>query len=67
MAFRQKLAELTGPSKALRNGVEQPFWSRVWDAMFDRYSGEGGGLRSPEVLGQILQQALDFPRWDPDP
>ena len=65
LAFRQKVAELTGPSRTLPTGVVQPFWSRAWDALFDAFRVEGGGLRSPEVVGEMLQQAVDFPRWSP--
>ena len=38
---------------------------RAWDVLFDAFRVEGGGLRSPEVVGEMLQQAVDFPRWVP--
>ena len=64
LKFRQQLAELKGTAKTVRPGepgqYDQPFWSRVWDEMFDSY----GNLHSPEVLGRILQQHLDLPRYD---
>ena len=67
LTFRQRLAELAGPTKTVKPGspdqFERPFWSQLWDAMFDA----GGGLHSPEELGKILQHHLDFPRWDPPP
>jgi hypothetical protein len=70
-AIRQRLAELEGPSKTIRKGEadehEKPHWSRLWDEMLDADKATGQ-LNSPEVLGKILQEHLDFPRWDaPDP
>lgn len=51
-AFRLKLAHL---------GWEK--WFQVWDVLFD--AGKGlGGLSSPEALGEILQNHLDFPLFD---
>jgi hypothetical protein len=57
--FRQRLAALEGTAKPIRPGFDQPFWSQVWDEMFDA----GEGMHSPEALGKILQHVLDFPRW----
>jgi hypothetical protein len=68
LKFRLKLADLRGTSKTIRPGPdqwEQPFWSRLWDEMFDADVDSPDGLHSPEVLGKILQHVLDFPRWDP--
>jgi hypothetical protein len=61
--FRQKLADLTGPTKTLSTGIEQPFMAQVWDALFD--AGQGDGLHSPEALGKILQELVGFPRRAP--
>ena len=65
LKFRQKLATLKGPSKTQRSGqqdtYEKPFWSQLWDELFDA----SGNLHSPEKIGEILQDHLDFPRWDP--
>jgi hypothetical protein len=61
--FRQKLAEVEGTSRTVDVGArtfEKPFWSRLWDAMFDADSPD---LHSPEVLGWILQHLADFPRF----
>jgi hypothetical protein len=65
LRFRLRIAALTGPGLTIRpggaNSYVKPFWSRVWDQLFD---AEGHSLHSPEILGKILQHALDFPRWD---
>jgi hypothetical protein len=62
--FRQKLAALEGPSKPVHERTpreyQQPFWSRMWDATFDT---SWPNIHSPEVLGRILQELVDFPRW----
>ncbi len=63
--FRQRLADLTGPSKTLPTGVEQPFWSQVWDTIFDGRLEDG--LHSPEALGKILQEHLGYPKRAPKP
>ena len=64
MGFRQKLATVSGPSKTIKAGqadqYEQPFWSQLWDELFDSF----GQVRSPEKLFQILMTHLDFPFWD---
>jgi hypothetical protein len=66
LEFRQKLAELQGPTKTRRSGqrdeYEEPFWAQVWDELFD----DSDNLHSPEEIGKILQRHLDFPRWDPN-
>jgi hypothetical protein len=38
-----------------RTLVDEPFWSQVWDALFDAEDFEHG-LHRPEALGQILQE-----------
>jgi hypothetical protein len=61
--FRLDLANYAdGPGKTFFKGQadewEQPFWSRVWDALFD----EGRrGLHKAEDLNEILMTHLDFP------
>ena len=40
---------------------EKPFWSQVWDELFDA-GGFEEGLHHPEALGRILQEELGFPR-----
>jgi hypothetical protein len=42
---------------------QQPFWSRLWDAMFDTSPTH---VHAPEVVGRILQEVAAFPIWDPD-
>ena len=63
LAFRQKLVELTGPSETIFKGqadeFEKPYWSRLWDEMFDANDAR---LSNPDVLGGILQDHADFPR-----
>ncbi|MDA0159055.1 hypothetical protein OM076_02160 [Solirubrobacter ginsenosidimutans] len=65
LRFRQKLATFEGPTKTQRAGqkdeYEEPMWAQVWDELFD----SSDNLRSPEEIGEILQNHLDFPRWDP--
>jgi hypothetical protein len=66
LEFRQQLAECQGPSKTRRTGqgdaFEEPFWAQVWDELFD----DSDNLHTPEEIGKILQEHLDFPRWDPN-
>jgi hypothetical protein len=65
--FWRELAELQEPTRTRHKGMpnehEQPFWSRMWDAMFDTSSTN---VHAPEVFGRILQEVADFPIWDPD-
>ena len=67
--FREKLLAFQGGSpetvKTNTGDVIKPYWSRVWDHLFDSFNDVG--LHSPEVIGKILQQELDLPRWDPPP
>ena len=65
--FRQRLAELTGTGERIQLGgesVERPFWSRAWEAIFD---DDWPDMHSPEVLGRMLQEIADFPRWISQP
>jgi hypothetical protein len=62
--FRMRLADLTGPGRTVRTDAgeyTEAFWAQVWDEVFD---STDDSLHSTEVLGKILQHALDFPRWD---
>jgi hypothetical protein len=67
LEFRQDLLKAAGPSKTRLAGTdkeyEQPFWSRLWDELFDapRFSG----FHSAEDLFTVLLAHLDFPFWDP--
>lgn len=65
--FWRELAELQGETKTRNEGMvtehQQPFWSRLWDAMFDTSPTH---VHAPEVFGRILQEVADFPIWDPD-
>jgi hypothetical protein len=65
LRFRQKLAAFDGPTRTRRAGeegeYEEPFWAQVWDELFD----SSDNLHSPEEIGEILQNHLDFPRWNP--
>ena len=63
-AFRMRLANYQkGPGKLIRAGqadqYEKPFWSRLWDAMFDEE--RLSGFHDSDELGDILQSHLDFP------
>jgi hypothetical protein len=68
LKFRLKLANVKGPTKTVRPGqedaYEEPMYAQVWDELFD--SGAIGNMHSPEDLGPILQDHLDFPRWVPE-
>jgi hypothetical protein len=64
----ERLAHAPVPSEA--NGpaphrdIPQTVVKRHADqAKFDAQRFEGGGLKSPEVLGMILMVHLDFPAW----
>jgi hypothetical protein len=47
--------------------LEWDKWPRVWDVLFDE-SIQVASLHCPEVLGEILQIHLDFPRFNrPEP
>jgi hypothetical protein len=64
LRFRQRLAQLVGPSVTIGSGPtahEKPFYSQFWDELFDQYEG----MRSPERTGKILQDHGDFPFWTP--
>jgi hypothetical protein len=65
LKFRQELATLDGTGSTVHEGQadvhEEPLWASTWDELFDA----DGNMHSPEELGPILQQYLDFPRWKP--
>jgi hypothetical protein len=64
--FRQQLAAYTQSVRHVPGSdpYDIPLWSAVWDTMFDA-DLRTGTLSSPEVLGKILQDDLDFPMWEP--
>jgi hypothetical protein len=59
LKFRQKLATLQGPSRTMRvlgqPEFEKPFWSRLWDALFDEVHP---AMHQPEKIAPILGQEL---------
>lgn len=57
--FRHLVADATGPERLLSTGKRQPFWSQVWDAIFD--VSDVTHLNSPEGLGPILHEHLGLP------
>jgi hypothetical protein len=67
LEFRQDLLKAAGPTKTQLAGTDkehkQPFWSRLWDELFDapRFSG----FHSAEDLFAVLLAHLDFPFWTP--
>jgi hypothetical protein len=52
-----------GEGQAFRLELAKKKRWKLWEAMFDAQSSEGGGLNAPEILGRILQAHLDFPAW----
>jgi hypothetical protein len=66
LEFRRKLAGFDGTGVTIHPGQKdeflKPYWSRIWDHLFDGDATKHG-LHSSEVLGKILQQVADFPRW----
>jgi hypothetical protein len=65
-AFRKLIARVDGPAVAetTLSGRPRPFWSAVWDALFDDFGGTGH-LNDPESIGGLLQTHLGLPRWEP--
>jgi hypothetical protein len=65
LEFRLRLADVKGPARTVRPGqddaYQEPMYAQVWDELFD---SRGSDMHSPEDLGPILQEHLDFPRWD---
>ena len=60
--WRHALAESTGPSAPMLNGAQRPFWSRLYDAIYDAYRTSGEDpINTPEVLGPILHEFLGLP------
>jgi hypothetical protein len=59
-AFRHLVAEATGPERLLSTGKKQPFWSQVWDGIFDA-AGDEAQLNSPEWIGPIIHEHLGLP------
>jgi hypothetical protein len=64
--FRMLISKATGPEVAetAMSGRKRPFFSAVWDALFDDGFGMGH-INHPETLGRILQDKLGLPRWTP--
>jgi hypothetical protein len=65
--FRMLISKATGPNVAETawGKKERPFWSAVWDALFDDGFGKGH-INHPETLGRVLQDKLGLPRWTPN-
>jgi hypothetical protein len=63
--LRRNIANSTGPfiNDPTRRGIQRPFWSHVWDALFD--VPDGNHINRPEIIGKVLQQNLGLPRWRP--
>ena len=63
--FRHVLAESLGKGEVAGKLPESPFWSRLWDAIFDAAvpsdRSKGSWLNNPETLGPILHEHLDLP------
>jgi hypothetical protein len=63
--FRHVLAESLGQGEVAGKLPKNPFWSRLWDAIFDAaVPGDrkgGSWLNNPETLGPILHEHLDLP------
>jgi hypothetical protein len=64
--FRMLISKATGPEVAetALSGRKRPFFSAVWDALFDDGFGMGH-INHPETLGRVLQDKLGLPRWTP--
>jgi hypothetical protein len=60
--FRRMLTDVTHPAADLPN---KPFWSQLWDALFDEY--RGGHINTPEEFGPILQKYLGIDLAPPKP
>ena len=62
LKFRQAIAALKIKGTIERSGqgdsYEKPAWSHIWDYLHD--ADIEGGLHSPEGLGRVLQDNLDF-------
>jgi hypothetical protein len=66
--LRQQIARAKGPDviEKANSKKPRPFFSAVWDGMFDDGFGVGH-INRPETLGWILQERLGFPQWTPPP
>jgi hypothetical protein len=69
LKFRQKLAAFQGPSRTMRvlgqPEFEKPFWSRLWDALFDEVHPS---MHMPEKIAPILERELGMtPPPPPNP
>jgi hypothetical protein len=62
LIFRRMLTDVTHPAADLAN---KPFWSQLWDALFDEY--RGGHINTPEELGPILHDVLGIDLKPPKP